>query len=57
MENEDNSKDIIIIKENEGFLDNIFKFDYLNKKIDNNIKYQKWKKLMINKYGKNAKFV
>ena len=38
MENEDNSKDIIIVRENEGDLDNIFKLDYLNQKIDNNIK-------------------
>ena len=56
MENEEFIKGINVFDNNESSLkDEIFKLDYLEQNLDNNIEFQKWKELMINKYGKNSK--
>jgi len=41
--------------ENENEIENIYEFDYVNQNFENNLKYQKWKKAMIGKYGNNIK--
>ena len=46
MENEIND-----FNENENGIDDIYEFDYDNQTFENNLKYQKWKKFMIDKYG------
>ena len=50
MENEIND-----FNENENGIDDIYEFDYDNQTFENNLKYQKWKKFMIDKYGNNIK--
>ena len=53
MENEINIKDINLYENIEN--EKIFKIDYDEQNLNNNIEYQKWKKSMIKYYGKNAK--
>ena len=46
MENETNTK---------SDYENIFKIDYDNQNLDNNIEYKNWKNIMKKKFGKNGK--
>ena len=55
MEIDEYQKEINIIDSSELNLNNIFKIDYVNQKLDNNIEFQKWKESMLIKYGKDAK--
>ena len=55
MENDEFLKEINIIENDSYELKNAFKLDYLNQDFNNNIEYQKWKKLMLKKYGRYAK--
>ena len=55
MENDEYKYEINTINSRELNLDNIFKIDYASQKLDNNIEFQKWKKSMLIKYGKDAK--
>ena len=41
--------------ENENGIDEVYKLDYDNQNFENNVKYQEWKKFMIDKYGNNIK--
>lgn len=41
--------------ENENGIDEVYKLDYDNQNFKNNVKYQEWKKFMIDKYGNNIK--
>lgn len=52
MENDINTE--IMITSNDK-IDCIYKLKYPYEKVDNNVNYQKWKRLMIEKYGKDAK--
>lgn len=55
MENEE--KNIGLIQDNniDPYLSNIFKPNYENQKLDDNIDFQNWKSSMINKYGEKGK--
>ena len=35
--------------------ENIFKLEYFNQNLNDNVEYQKWNNLMIKKYGRKAK--
>ena len=41
--------------ENENTIDTIYELDFENQNLENNLKYQKWKKVMLDKYGNNIK--
>ena len=53
MENED--KNIGLISNENIEIENVFKPNYENQNLDNNIEYQKWKESMIKKYGTKGK--
>ena len=53
MENDDNQRGLNIIEEKEQTLENIFKLDYYNQNVSDNIEFQKWKNVTIKKYGNN----
>jgi len=54
MENDEN-KNNNIIEEKLLNNNNIFKFEYFNQNLSNNIKFIKWNQLMIKEYGINIK--
>jgi len=53
MENDENKNNDII--ESNLLNNNIFKLDYFNQNLTNNIKFTKWNQLMIKEYGNNIK--
>lgn len=53
MENDINTE---IMTTSNDKIDNIYKLKYPYEKVDNNINYQNWQRLMIAKYGEDAKF-
>ena len=55
MENDECQRGLNIINENEQHLDNVFKLDYLNQKLNDNVEYKKWLNENIQIYGKNYK--
>ena len=55
MENDEYQRELDIIKENEQHLDNVFKLDYLNQKLNDNVEYKKWINENIQIYGNNYK--
>ena len=56
MENEEFIKGINIFDNDEPNLkEEIFKLDYLDQNLDNNLEFQKWKESKKKKYGKNSK--
>jgi len=54
MEN-DEPKNINIIISNNHTSTSVFNLEYNNQNLNNNIEYQKWKKLMLIQYGDNSK--
>ena len=53
MENDD-PKNINLIITNNNTSINVFKLQYKDQNVSNNIEYQKWKKLMLKEYGNSA---
>ena len=53
MENDD-SKNINLLIEKNNTSINIFKLQYKDQNVNDNIEYQKWKKLMLKEYGNNS---
>jgi len=53
MENDD-PKIISVIITNNNTSINVFKLQYKDQNVNNNFEYQKWKKLMLKKYGNNS---
>ena len=43
--------------ENENGIDEVYKLDYDNQNFENNVKYQEWKKFMIDKYGNKINLI
>ena len=54
MEN-DESKNINLIITKNHTSTSVFYFEYNNQNMNDNIEYQKWKKLMLKEYGNNSK--
>ena len=52
---ENNGIDEVLNESKEHNSYNQFKLDYNNQQLEGNIKFQKWKNLMIAQYGRNAK--
>jgi len=53
MEN-DEPKNVNLLIENNYTSINVFKLQYKDQNVNNNIEYQKWKKLMLKEYGNNS---
>ena len=54
MENDEQKSANLIIKKDISSY-SVFKFEYKEQNLNNNIEYQKWKELMIREYGNNSK--
>ena len=54
MEN-DEEKNINLIIKNDHTSTSVFKLEYIEQNVNNNIEYQKWKEIMLIKFGNNAK--
>ena len=54
MENDEPKNINLLIANNHNSI-NVFKLQYKNQNVYNNIEYQKWKKLMLTEYGNNSK--
>ena len=54
MEN-DEQKNINLIIKNDHTSTSIFKLEYLEQNVNDNFEYQKWKKIMLIKFGNNSK--
>ena len=53
MENDEYRRGLNITEDNIINLDNTFKLDYINQKLDGNVEFEKWKNLNIKKYDNN----
>ena len=54
MENDEQKNTNLIIKDNNSST-SVFKLEYEDQNVNENIEYQKWKKLMLKEYGNNSK--
>jgi len=54
MENDEQKAASLIIKQDFSSY-KVFKFEYKEQNLNNNIEYQKWKELMLKEYGNNSK--